>query len=104
MFNFKNRGDFLQVKDLKARMEVDEITLEIVSKQEPRDFVNDKGSGKVCNAAGKDETGEISVTLWNEQTDQVNEGDKIKIENGWCSDFRGTLQLSAGKKGKLTVL
>jgi len=90
------------VKDLKPRMAVDELSLEIVSKGEVRQFANDRGEGKVCNAAAKDETGEeISLTLWNEQCDQFNEGDKVKLSNGWASEFQGQLQVSAGKQGTL---
>jgi replication factor A1 len=31
-------------------------------------------------------------------------GDKIKIENGYITSFKGELQLNIGKYGKLTVL
>ncbi|MFA5358162.1 MAG: hypothetical protein WC308_04590 [archaeon] len=83
-------------------MNVDEITLEIVSKEEPRGFASAKGSGKVCNAAAKDEEGkEVSLTLWNEQCGQVNEGDKVKITNGWTSEFRGAIQVSTGRNGTI---
>jgi len=93
------------VKDLRPRMAIEEIELEVVSKGEVREFANEKGSGKVCNCAAKDTDGtEVSMTLWNEQIDQVNEGDKVKIANGWTSEFRGDLQIGAGKKGTLEVL
>jgi len=94
----------MKVKDLKARMEVPEIELEITSVGEERSFSSPKGTGKVANAAAKDDTGEVKVSLWNEQIEQVKEGDKIKIENGWTSEYKGELQLSAGRKGTLTVL
>lgn len=94
----------MQVKDLKARMAVDEITLEIVSKGDVREFATERSTGKVCSCAAKDDTGEISLTLWNEDIDKVEEGSKVKIENGWVSEFQGNLQISAGKFGKLTVL
>ncbi|HLC80040.1 MAG TPA: hypothetical protein VJG83_06520 [archaeon] len=94
----------MKVSELKARAAIDEITLEIVSKAEPRQWANENGSGKVCNCAGKDSTGEISVSLWNDQCDQVEEGNKIKITGGWCSEFRGQLQVSTGKQGNLEVL
>jgi len=94
----------MKVNELKARSPVPEIELEIVSKGEVREWANDKGSGKVCNCAGKDDTGEITVSLWNEQADQVEEGDNIKIISGWCSEFRGQLQISPGKQGTLEVL
>ncbi len=90
------------VKDLKPGRPIDELELEIVSKGDVREFANDRGSGKVCSAAAKDSEGaETSLTLWNEQCDEFNDGDKVKLTDGWCSEFRGNLQVSAGRKGKL---
>ena len=95
----------MKVSELKPRATVPEITLELVSKGETREFANDRGSGKVCSAAAKDEDGEeVTLSLWNEQIDQVKEGQKVKIENGWCSEFQGQKQVSTGKFGKMTVL
>ncbi|MFH1588213.1 MAG: DNA-binding protein [Candidatus Diapherotrites archaeon] len=93
----------MKVSELAPKAAVPEIELEIVSVAEPRSFATEKGSGRVCNAAGKDKTGEVSITLWNEQAEQVKEGDKIKIIDGWCSEFKGQIQVSTGKKGKLIV-
>ena len=94
----------MKVKEVKAKQSIPEIELEVVSKGEVRDFANDRGSGKVCSAAAKDDTGEIKITLWNEQCDQIQEGDKVKIENGWCSEYQGEKQVSTGKFGKLAKL
>ena len=58
----------------------------------------------VADATLKDETGKITLTLWNEQVSKVMVGDKIKIENGYAKSFRDVLQLSTGKHGKLTVI
>ena len=94
----------MQVKDLQARMGKVDITLEVIEKSEPRTFDKFGKSGKVCNTNAKDETGTISVTLWNEDVDNVNVGDTIKIENGWVGEYQGELQLSTGKYGKLEVV
>ncbi|VVC00109.1 Single-stranded DNA binding protein Ssb [uncultured archaeon] len=92
------------VKELRPSTPIPEISLEVVSKEEPRKYANEKGSGTVCNCAAKDEAGqEVRVTLWNEQCSQAEEGDTIKITNGWCSEFRGQIQVSAGKKGQFEV-
>ncbi len=91
----------MKVNEVKAKAAVPEIVLEITSKSEVREFANDRGSGKVCSAAGKDETGEIKLTFWNEQCAQFNEGDKVKIENGWCGEYQGERQLGTGKFGKI---
>jgi len=87
--------------ELKPRSAVPEIVLEIVSKGEVRKFANDRGSGRVCSCAGKDSGGEVSLSLWNEQCDQFEEGDTVRIRDGWCSEFNGQLQVSTGKNGKI---
>ena len=92
------------VKELGPSMGKVEITLDISGKQEAREFNKFGKSGKVCNCTGKDSTGEVKVTLWNEQVEQVNDGSKIKISNGWVSEYQGELQLSTGKFGKLEIL
>ena len=50
-----------------------------------------------------DETGTIKLTLWNEQIDQVNVNNVVKIQNGYVTSFKGEIQLNAGKYGTLTV-
>lgn len=82
------------------------ITLEaeIVSKEEPRTFNKFGKEGKVCNATIADSSGEMALTLWNDDIDKVKAGDKVKLENGWCSEFKGQKQVSTGKFGKLEVV
>ena len=58
----------------------------------------------VSDATLKDETGKITLTLWNEQVKQVMVGDHIKIENGYAKTYQNILQLSTGKYGKITVI
>jgi replication factor A1 len=94
----------MEVKDLKPKLGKVEITLEITEKGEAKEFSKFGSVGRVCNAKGKDSTGEIAVTLWNEQVDQVNEGDVIKITNGYVSEYQGEMQLSTGKFGQLEVV
>jgi len=91
----------MQIKDLQPKTGKVDIELEVVEKDEPREFTKFGSVGKVCNAKVKDETGEIKLTLWNEQVDQINVGDKIKITNGYVSEYQGEMQLSTGKFGKL---
>lgn len=57
----------------------------------------------VADAMVSDETGSIKLTLWNEQIDQVNVGNTVKIENGYVTSWRGELQLNVGKYGTMTV-
>lgn len=91
----------MEIKDLKPNSSVDSLTVDVVSVDEPREFTNFRGSGRVANAVIKDDTGEAKLTLWNEQVDQVAPGTKITIENGWCKEYRGEVQVSTGKFGAI---
>ena len=59
---------------------------------------------QVADAVIQDDTGTIKLTLWNEQIDQVNIGDTIRIGNGYIRSFRGEIQLNVGRYGTLNVL
>ena len=94
----------MAIKDLQAGTGKVEIIVEIVEKSEPREFEKFGKAGKVCNCKAKDETGEVTMSLWNEDVDKVNVGDKVQIKNGWVSEWQGELQLSTGKFGELEVV
>ena len=58
---------------------------------------------KVANAVLTDESGEVKLTLWNDDIEKVKQGDSIKITNGYVNEFQGEKQLTTGKFGKLEV-
>jgi replication factor A1 len=94
----------MEIKDLKANTGKVDLVLEVVQKEEPRSFEKFGKQGTVCSANVKDSTGAIKLTLWNEDVEKVSVGDKIHIENGWCSEFKGELQISSGKFGNIEVV
>lgn len=94
----------MPVKDLQPRQGKVDITLDVVEKGEIRSFNKFGKEGRVCNATGRDDTGTIKVSLWNDEIEKVNVGDKIKITNGYVNEWQGELQLSAGKFGKLEIV
>ena len=92
----------MKVNQLAGNSTVDELQVEIIDKDLPRDVKG--GTLKVANATGKDETGSVKLTLWNEQINQVNVGDTIKISKGWVNEFQSNLQVSTGRGGTLEVV
>ena len=94
----------MEIKDLQAGQGKVDIVVEIAELQEPRTFEKFGKSGKVANAKARDVSGEITLSLWNEQCDLVKQGDKVHIINGWVSEFKGEKQLSTGKFGKLEII
>jgi len=95
----------LKIKDLQNGMKRISIEAKITEKSDPREVVSrfKDQTYKVADVIIADETGQIKLTLWNEQIDQVNVNDVIKIENGYVTSFRGEIQLNVGKYGKLAV-
>lgn len=96
----------MRVQDLRAEAKVDSLELVVKEKGPARDFSSRTGSrGKVCDAkAVDDENQEVSVSLWNDEIDRVQVNDRVRITNGWAREWRGNLQVSAGRFGKLEVL
>jgi len=81
------------------------VEAEVTAISEPRDVVTRFGKRtRVADATIKDASGEITLTLWGDDVEKVATGDKVKIENGWVSEFKGNPQLSCGKYGKMTVV
>ncbi len=77
----------------------------VIEKNSPRQVMSrfKDETYSVADAVMADETGKIKLTLWNEQIAQVNINDRIKIENGYVTSFKGEIQLNVGKFGKMTV-
>jgi replication factor A1 len=96
----------LKINELRDGMRRVDVEAKVIQKSEIREvssrYTNE--SYRVADATVEDETGTITLTLWNEQTEQVNVDDRVKIENGYIKSFRGELQLNSGKYGTLTVL
>lgn len=76
----------------------------VTEKGEVRSFAKFGKTGKVCTLKVTDASGTIKMTLWNDDSDKVALGDKIQLENGWCSEYQGEKQVSPGKFGTLTII
>jgi replication factor A1 len=95
----------VDIKDLHDGAKRVDVQAQVVEKSDPREVRSryKDETYRIVDAVVADETGSIKLTLWNEQADMVNVGDKIKIENGYVTSFKGEIQLNVGKFGKLTV-
>jgi len=94
----------MAIKDLEVRQGSVDLVVEIVEIGEVKEFEKFGKSGRVATAKAKDETGDINLSLWNEQIDMIKPGDKVHITNGYVNEFQGEKQLTTGKFGKLEVV
>ena len=95
----------VDIKDLHDGMKRVSVEAKVVEKGDPREVKSrfKDETYRIVDAVVADETGSIKLTLWNEQIEQVNVGDNIKIDNGYVTSFKSEMQLNVGKFGKLTI-
>lgn len=94
----------MKLSELKAGQGKVDIEVTVKSKAEPRVFQKFGKDLKVANAVVSDSSGEMQMSLWNDDVDKINVGDTLKITNGYVSEFNGSKQLTSGKFGKLEVV
>ncbi|MEK6984044.1 MAG: SOSS complex subunit B family protein [Nanoarchaeota archaeon] len=94
----------MQIRDLKPKQGNIEVVVDVVDVGASREFQKFGKPGKVATAIVKDETGDIKLTLWNEDIEKVQAGDKVHLTSGYVSEWQGEMQLTTGRMGKLEVI
>ncbi|PSN90030.1 hypothetical protein B9Q03_03380 [Candidatus Marsarchaeota G2 archaeon OSP_D] len=93
----------MEIKDL-VRGGIKNVNVEgvIVRISEPRTVTLRSGQqSRVADAVLQDDTGQIDLSLWDSQIESFSEGDRVRIENGYTTEFRGRTQLNVGKYGSI---
>ena len=102
---FENKKQPVEAKvgDLTPQSRAVNVTAKVVSKTEIREIPmgRDGSPHKVSDALVGDETGVVYLTLWDDNIEKVNEGDTLRVENGYVTLFKGNIRLNIGKYGKL---
>lgn len=93
----------MKLADLKVGQGKVNVEVEVKSVGDVREFEKFGRKGRVANAIVTDDSGEMELSLWNDDIDKVSVGTKLKIENGYVGEFKNEPKLTAGKFGKLIV-
>lgn len=94
----------MKISELKEKQGNVEIEAKVKDIGEVREFNKFGKTGRVANATISDDSGDIKLTLWNDEIDKIKVGDKVKISNGFVNVFQGEKQLTAGKFGKIEIV
>ncbi|MCK5628207.1 hypothetical protein KAI12_01960 [Candidatus Bathyarchaeota archaeon] len=97
-------GGTKSIQELRSGMKGVELEAKVISVSEPR-YVTSKFGTQCCFAKVvlADETGQIELCLWNQDSKLLSLGDTIQIENGRVSRFRGKTQLSLSRGGSINI-
>ena len=94
----------MKISDIQVNQGRVDIEAEIIEIGPVREFSKFGKIGKVASARLKDDTGEILLTLWDDQTDSVKKGDKIKVINAYVKEWQGEKQINLGRYGSLEII
>jgi replication factor A1 len=97
--------------EVESLTKINELTLgtsgislkaKVVQVSEPREVKTKYGyRTQVAKATLEDDTGQIALTLWGNQFEEIGEGDTVEIKDGYITEFKGELQINVPKKGEL---
>ena len=90
------------IRGLRRDVRGASIRVRVISKNEVRTVKTKDGEAhRVVDATVGDRTGRILLSLWDENIEQVQEGDLIDIKNGYVTSFKGRYRLNIGRYGGL---
>lgn len=94
----------MKISELKPGMSNVSFEAQVISVSEPRE-INKMGRVlKVAEAVLEDDTGSITLSLWQENIEKVSEGSRVKVENAYVGTWQGKSQLTLGRMGKIEVV
>ncbi len=92
----------LNIRDLKPGMGSVNIKVRVTDISKPKHITTGKGiEHEILEAKVKDETGSITLVLWDERVIPLKVGDILQIGNGFVTSFKGEWRINVGKYGEV---
>ncbi len=93
----------MNIRDLKPGMSNVNIKVKVVSTAEVQRVTSGRGiEYEILELKVEDETGSITLVLWDDKITPLKAGDFLKIENGFVTSFKGDWRINVGKYGEIT--
>lgn len=80
------------------------LQAKVIDISDPRDVQTKYGKRSVADATLEDDSGQISLTLWEEKIGSVKIGDTVIISGAYVTEFRDKIQLNIPRTGKIEIV
>jgi len=92
----------LNVRDLKPGMSHVNMTVKVLEVSESKQMVTSAGiEHEILELNVGDKSGSIKLVLWDEKIiPDLKLGDKVIIENGFVTSFKGAWRINVGRYGE----
>lgn len=97
-------AETVSLDKIEAGMRGITVEGEVAEVKEARTFNKFGREGKVQEVVLKDDAGQATLTLWNEQADTLAVGDKVKVTGVYTKEFRDEVQMHISRQGELEKL
>ena len=94
----------LTVEELEADSDNVEIEGTIKKLPTPRAVSTQYGQKRIVTVVFEDDTGEIDLTLWEEEIDAIEEGADVQIEGAYVREWADDIQLNIGRDGNIEMI
>lgn len=93
----------MKISEIQRGMSNVSVEGKIIDISEVREVNTRYGKKSVADATIEDDSGEIKLTLWEDQIQSIRVGDKVTVTSGYVTEFRDVVQLNIPRSGKLEV-
>jgi len=94
----------MKISELKPGVSNVSISAKVIDISEIREVQTRYGRRNVADATLEDDSGQISLTLWEDQIQKVSIGNIVNVIGGFVTSFRDKIQLGIPRSGKLEVV
>jgi replication factor A1 len=94
----------LKINEIELGMNGVSAEGNIIEKSDPRSVNTRYGQRSVADVKLEDETGTINLSLWEQQIDLVNVGDRVSIKGAYITEYRNVIQLNIPRSGTIEVM
>lgn len=95
----------MKISEIKVGMSNVTIQAKVVDISPTRDVQTRYGLRSVADAILEDDTGRISLSLWEDDINSVSVGDIVNISGAYVTQFRDKLQLNVPRRsGRIQVI
>jgi len=95
----------MKIADIKAGMNNVSLQAKVVDKSEARNVQTRYGPKQVADTTLEDDSGQISMSLWENDINTVSVGDVVNVSGAYTTQFKDKLQLNIPRKtGKIEIV
>jgi replication factor A1 len=92
----------VKVRDLSPQSKSVNLTVKVVSVGKPQSVASKSGGTRtVTEVIVGDDTGTVVMSLWDRQAEGVQDGQVLRVDNGYVSLVKGHVHLNVGRYGRI---